>query len=236
MIDTALQYSGGKDSRAILHMYKDKLDKIVVVWADTGASYPEVQAEMRQMCRKVPHFLIVKGNQPKQVAANGFPSDVVPINYSPFGRAMVKSDHGFKMQSAFDCCNANMWQPLHTAMKMLGIKRIIRGQRKDERYTNSAIKSGTVLDGIEFVLPLDDWTSDEVLAYLRGNNVPVPDYYKTEGTSHDCWNCTAYLSSYTQRIQNLPAPQRAEVNSRLQLIDAAISAETQPLKALLKAA
>lgn len=235
MIDTALQYSGGKDSRTILHLYRDRLDKILVVWVDTGASYPQVRDEMAQMARKVPHFLIVKGNQPKQVAEHGYPSDVVPINYSPFGRAMVKSGGLFKVQSAFDCCSANMWAPLSNAMTLLGIKTIIRGQRRAETYTNSVVTHGSVVNGVTYVLPIEDWTDAQVFEYLTKHAIQIPDYYKTEGTSHDCWNCTAYLKSYTSRIKNLPEPQRAEVQRRLREIDAAITAETSPLKALLQA-
>lgn len=236
MIDTALQYSGGKDSRAVLHMHKDQLDKIIVVWLDTGASYPEVQAEMRQMCKKVPHFLIVKSNQPKQVAESGFPADVVPMFHTPMGRMFQNAEPGVKLQSTFGCCGANIWQPLQQAMSMLGIKRIIRGQRNDDEYRNKAFVHGTVLDGIECVSPLETWTEQQVFEYLAANDVVVPGYYKKERTGRDCWSCTAYLKHNMERIRNLPVPQRTEVVRRLQLIDAAISTETQPLKALLEAA
>lgn len=235
-VSTALQYSGGKDSRAILHMYREQLNDIVVVWVNTGAPYPEMEKEMLQMSRKVPHFLIVRGNQPEQIKKFGYPSDVVPINYSPFGRLMVKSAHEFKLQSAFDCCSANMWNPLRDAMKMLSVTRIIRGQRRAETYTNAVATNGKIIDGIEYVLPIEDWSDEQVFEYLRANNVEIPSYYQTEGTSHDCWNCTAYLNSYEKRINNLPAPKRAEVVDRLRYIRAAITSETKSLTEILEAA
>jgi 3'-phosphoadenosine 5'-phosphosulfate sulfotransferase (PAPS reductase)/FAD synthetase len=232
-IETALQFSGGKDSLAILHMHRDMLGEIVVVWVNTGATYPEVQREMAKVAKKVPHFLVVKGNQQENIRLNGYPSDIVPVRYSPQGRAFVKSAEQFKIQSAFDCCNSNMWQPLARAMKLMGIKRVIRGQRADERYKNPYVTNGSVIDGIEYVLPLETWTAEQVFQYLRNNDVKLPDYYSDETTSHDCWSCTAYLDSYQNRIKNLPPAARGEVLRRLGEIRQAIEAESAPLKRLL---
>lgn len=216
-------------------MYREQLNEIVVVWANTGAAYPEVQREMAKLARKIPHFLVVRGKQPEQIAKNGYPSDVVPINYSPIGRLYVKKQQfEYKVQSAFDCCAANMWQPLAHAMQLLGIKKIIRGQRRDEQYKNSAVTNGMKVGGVEYVLPLEDWTAEQVFTYLRDNKVPIPEYYNSEGTSHDCWSCTAYLDSYKNRIKNLPPAPRAEVQRRLAEISKAIELETAPLKKLLE--
>lgn len=234
MVETALHYSGGKDSRAILHLYKDQLKDILVVWMNTGAAYPQVEREMQEMARKVPHFLVVRSNQPKQIERNGFPSDVVPMNYSPLGRTFIAGE--IKIQSTFGCCSENIWQPMHEAMQMLGIKRIIRGQRNTDEYRNSAFKHGAIADGIECVAPLQDWTEQQVLDYLRENDVSIPDYYKTEMTGRDCWSCTAYLKHNATRIANLPTPQKAEMHRRLRIIQQAIETETSPLTQILEAA
>lgn len=234
MITTALQYGGGKDSRAILHMYREQLDDILVVWCDTGASYPEVVAEMETMPAKVPHFLTVKSNQPAQIAENGYPSDVVPVSYTPLGREIVTKTHHFRIQGAFDCCAANIWWPMAKAMRTRSIKRIIRGQRLDEQY-KSSIRHGHIdSQGIEYVMPLENWTANQVFAYLKENNVEIPAYYATEVTSHDCWDCTAYLGPYERRIANLPIDKKAEVIRRLAEIDRALALEMVPLKNILE--
>lgn len=233
-ITTALQFSGGKDSLAILHMFRDQLENIVVTWVNTGAAYPEVQRQMAKVAKKVPHFLVVRGNQPENIRKNGYPSDVVPINYTPSGRYFVKKAEDFRIQSAFDCCAANMWDPLERTMKLMGIKRVIRGQRADEQYKNPIVRDGTIINGIEYVLPLETWTAEQVFKYLNDNEIELPSYYSNEVTSHDCWNCTAYLDSYVKRIQNLPPPARAEVQRRLVEINRAIELETAPLKRLLE--
>jgi 3'-phosphoadenosine 5'-phosphosulfate sulfotransferase (PAPS reductase)/FAD synthetase len=228
VIDTALHYSGGKDSRAILHMYKDRLKEILVVWVDTNAPYPEVRAEMQGMSRKVPHFLIVKSDQPKQIAEHGYPSDIVPVIHSRLGRAFRKSD--IKIQSTFECCADNLWRPMADAMKMLGIKKIIRGQRDSDEFQNPLFKHGMVLDGIECVAPLQDWTESEVFDYLEEHGIELPSYYNSEKTGRDCWNCTGYLHHNVQRIKNLPPEQYDEVIKRLRYIDDAIYAAAPQLE------
>lgn len=233
MISTALQYSGGKDSRAILHMHREQLDQILVVWCDTGASYPAMRAHMDEIAKTLPHFLIVKGEQPRNIEKFGYPSDVVPINYTTAGRLWVKKEHDFKIISAFDCCALNMWMPMNKAMQERGIKTIIRGQRRDEQYTSN-ISHGHVEAGITYLLPIENWTAAQVFEYLKAHGVEIPDYYSTEVTSHDCWNCTAYLGSYEKRIKNLPDEQRKEVERRLAEINQAIELEMAPIKSLLR--
>lgn len=233
-VTTALQYSGGRDSRALLHLCRNDLDKIIVVWMNPGDAYPDAIHEMAKLARAVPHFLALHGQVKENIKRNGYPSDVVPINYSPIGRLYVKKQFEYKVQSAFDCCATNMWQPLAHAMQLLGIKKIIRGQRRQEQYTNSAVTDGAVVNGVTYSLPLENWSTEDVENYLRVNQIEIPSYYKTEGTSHDCMHCTAYLGSYEARIKNLPPAPRAEVQRRLAEISKAIELETAPLKKLLE--
>ncbi len=232
----ALQYSGGKDSRVILHMHKEILDEILVVWANTGAAYPAVLEHMAEVAKSVPHFMEVRGQQPENIEKYGYPSDVVPINYSPLGREWVKKPYDFKIQSAFDCCARNMWHPLNSAMIQCGIKTVIRGQRRDEQYTARLTNGAVDNQGITYLLPIEDWTEAQVFEYLKTHNIEIPEYYASEVTSHDCWNCTAYLGSYEKRIANLPDDKRAEVNRRLKAIAVAVETEMAPLKNILKAA
>ena len=235
-ITTALQYSGGKDSRTILHMHKAHLDDILVTWVNTGASYPAVIKHMKELKAQVPHFLEIKTNQPAQIAAHGFPTDVIPLHLTDVGRACVKKPQGYttvRLQSTFNCCAKNLWLPMQEAMKRRGITTIIRGQRQAEQYT-APFTDGHIEDGVTYLLPIEGWTDEQVFAYLKANNVPIPDYYLNgEGTSHDCWNCTGYLDTDQGRISNLPETQRLEVVDRLVKIKAAIWQELRPLEVLL---
>lgn len=234
MITTALQFSGGKDSLAILHLYRDQLDTILVAWVNTGAAYPATIAQMNAIAQTVPHFLEIQSDQPAQIEEYGFPSDVVPLHSTSIGRAWVKSETTYRIQDSFNCCAANRWLPMRTVMKERGITKVIHGQRRAEKYT-VPITNGIVIDGVEYILPIEDWTDAQVFAYLKENNVSLPDYYaKGEGKSHDCWSCTGYLDEDQSRIRNLPREQYAEVMRRLDTIDEAITLHSVPRKRILE--
>lgn len=223
MLTTALQFSGGKDSLACLHLWRDRLDETVVMWVNTGAAYPETIAQMERIRKWVPHFHEVRTDQPDDIARCGWPTDVVPTLNTYWGLLSTGKDAP-KMRSFIECCASNIWFPLNRAVRALGLTRVVRGQRREERR-RSPVRSGHVEDGIEYVFPIEDWTSDQVMSYLRSVNADIPSYYESEPTSRDCWSCTAYLDESAARIRNLPEPLREVVMLRVRTIRDAVSSE-----------
>ncbi len=222
MISTALQFSGGKDSLACLHLWRDRLDETMVVWCNSGAAYPETIEQMERIRSWVPHFLEVRGNQPAVVREYGYPSDVVPVLRSPSAR-MLHQEDGVKVQSFIDCCARSLWAPMWQAVKALGVTRVVRGQRASERLTGP-VRNGDVIDGIEYILPIQDWSEVDVWRYLDEVGAEVPAYYRTgERTSRDCWSCTAFRFESKERVNNLPSPRREVVITRLDRIRSAIA-------------
>lgn len=229
----ALMFSGGKDSFALLQLWHDKWDETLVIWVNSGAAYPETQEMMNKVKKVVPHFLEIKTNQPQQIEMNGYPSDIVPMTYTNIGQS-VSGQRQVKIQSAFDCCSANLWQPAANAISLLGIKYVVRGQRKEEMRT-SPIQHGEVVNGITYLFPLQDWNEVDVDRYLQVHNIPLPAYYSQgETKSRDCWNCTGYLDEQITRIHNLPELQRNVVLGRLQQIRVAVEHDSKALKSLTK--
>lgn len=233
MIDTALHFSGGKDSLACLYLFRDRWDDILVCWVNTGAAYPEVIEFMQGWKARLPHFLEIRSDQPAQIAESGFPSEVVPMNRTSLGLLTTKSPAGVKVQSHFACCFYNIWQPMAKAMHQHGIKRIIRGQRFSERRTSPVRNGQKDESGIEYVMPIQDWSDAEVFAYLAEVGAELPSYYGKERTSRDCWDCTAYLDESIDRIRHLAPEKRLEVERRLRLIDRSVSVEMAALRAVL---
>lgn len=229
----ALQFSGGKDSLVTLHLFRDKLDEILVTWINTGAAYPDTIRQMAELKAQVPHFLEIKSNQPAQIAEWGYPADVVPLHFTLLGRRVRETKHPYVLQDTYNCCAANLWKPMQDAMKERGITTIIRGQRISEKY-KTWIRSGHVEDGITYIFPLENWSEAQVFAYLRENKIPIPDYYATEMHSRDCWNCTGYMDEAAGRIGNLPPLQQKEVLRRLREIDAAVKVEHKYLEDILE--
>jgi phosphoadenosine phosphosulfate reductase len=221
-ITTALQFSGGKDSLACLHLWRDKLDETVVIWCNSGAAYPDTIEQMERVKSWVPNFLEVRGNQPAVIERYGYPSDVVPVLSSPHA-FRVDTRTGPMIQSFMDCCARSLWAPMFNAVKQMGITRVVRGQRNDERLTGP-VRNGDVVDGIEYALPIQDWTEAEVFAYLREVGAEIPAYYETgERTSRDCWSCTAFRFESRERTNNLKGEQREIVFARLEQIRTAIT-------------
>lgn len=231
--ELALHLSGGVDSLAALYMYRDAWDEILVCWVNTGAAYASVVEYMHRIAEMVPHFWEIRTNQPANIAENGYPADVMPMRATPIGRRDFKGEFP-KIQSVFACCAANIWLPLMNAMRQRGIKTVIRGQRREEQRTGPISDGSVDRYGMRYELPIEDWTKANVFAYLREVGAEIPPYYaEGERTSRDCWDCTAYLDENQERILALPQEMLTEVRRRLNLINAAVNSEMDPLRSLL---
>lgn len=221
-METALLFSGGKDSLACLYLNKHRWDEILVIWLNTGAVYPEMQEYMDGWKKRLPNFWEVKSNQPKQVAENGWPVDVLPVNNTVLGKS-ISGTEGPLLQPYLTCCAENIWIPVHNAVLSSGVKYVIKGQRIADGRKSTA-RNGSVVDGIQYVMPIETWSDEEVFDYLKLVGAELaPGYNQGEKTGRDCWDCTAYLDENKQRIENLPEERKMEIKRRLGLIKDAIN-------------
>lgn len=220
-MNKVLQFSGGKDSLACLFHLRDEWDELLVMWCNTGAAYPETVEFMSMVKGIVPHFLEVRSNQPAHIQSCGHPSDVVPVRLTNMGHQAYRTN-GIKLCDYMSCCNTNIWQPLAEATKHVGAEIVYRGQRSQDAK-KAPIRSGHVEDGITYIFPIEDWTTDQVMTYLGD---VAPDYYKQgELSSRDCWDCTAYLEDNAARIKNLPTEKRQHVITLIKQIQQAVKDE-----------
>jgi phosphoadenosine phosphosulfate reductase len=223
----ALMFSGGKDSIACLHLLKDYLDKILLVWVNTGANFPEIETYMEKVRSEVPNFLEIKTNQPESIKANGYPVDVVPVNYTGLGQS-VTSHKELKLRSYFECCNENFWSPCDAEMRRIGITGIIRGQRNEEGH-RAPIKSGHIENGIEYYLPIETWSKTDVIEYLRSKDVIIDERLSMNHSSLDCWNCTAYMADSADRFKYIQKHHPSKYKHIVEIvkkIDNALTAES----------
>ncbi len=204
MTTSVLQFSGGKDSLACLYLLEPIWDDLTVLWCNTGSAYEETLDLMERVKKLVPHFAEVKSNQPKFIEEYGNPVDVLPIRRTNFGQ-YIHGTESKKFTDYLSCCNANIWQPVREASK--GYANIFRGQRLEDDK-KSRIRNGDVIDGQTYLFPIENWTTQDVISYLGER---LPKYYQTEKTSHDCWNCTAYLEDNFARIHALPNEKKEYV-------------------------
>lgn len=189
---TALQFSGGKDSLAVLYLSRDILDEITVYHVDTGDQYPETRAVIDEVSKWIPHLIVIKSDAVAWREVNGMPSDLVPTNSTWHGNLMGFGD--VRLSDKFSCCFNNMMLPMYQRMKADGIKTIIRGTKKADMPA-LPVSHGSVIDGFEILHPIETWTDEDVHSYLREVGAPVADYYADlTGSASDCLGCTAWWS------------------------------------------
>lgn len=216
----ALQFSGGKDSIACLFLLKPFWDRITVYWLDTGAAFPETVALAQQVRDMVPNFARIEGRQPDVIEAFGIPSDIVPVSGTPIGIEVAGG--GQPIQDRYLCCYRSIMLPMHERMIEDGITLIIRGQKDADRF-KARVRSGEVHDGIEYLFPIQDWTSKQVMDYLREQNAPIPRFYEVLNTAPDCMTCSAWweegAAKYLKRYHHA---QYLENQTRLDIINKAV--------------
>jgi 3'-phosphoadenosine 5'-phosphosulfate sulfotransferase (PAPS reductase)/FAD synthetase len=219
----ALSFSGGKDSLACLELLRPWWDNIIVSWLNPGNPFPETVALMDDVRAAVPHFEEVAGRQRDVIAADGWPSDLVPQHYTTDGN-MIFGQTEFKVQTRLSCCTRSLMQPMYEHMLSSGVKICIRGKRHDEA-DKTGLQTGYVTpDGLELLFPIYDWTAGFVHDYLGIKRIALPPFYQHANHSLDCMDCTAWwgegLSRYLEKVHPL---QFAEYKRRVILIKQAVA-------------
>lgn len=218
---TAFLFSGGKDSTALYHLLEPYLEtqpNIYVLHVDTGDHPPEVLDFVLDAVGHLDNFILVQTDKNAWVEENGYPSDVVPSNFTVFGQSYEKPRE-FMVSDKYICCNANIWAPVERAVRENGITCILTGQRDEESHGDDAA-SGDWKKGIQRLFPLQNWTQDELNSFLKEKGTWFPRFELTE-SSIDCLTCTAFCEHAADRYKYLqehyPA-EHAEVQRRLALI------------------
>jgi phosphoadenosine phosphosulfate reductase len=194
-----LQFSAGKDSAACLYLLEPFWGQLTVAWMNPGNPTREVTAYMERISKLVPNFLEVKGKQPEWIRQNGYPVDVLPFPSTRLGRIAVSKPVA-RFAPAESCCRANMWEPLAQAVIAGDYTAVIRGQKACDSLKIPVI-SGQVIDGIEYVFPLEGWSDEDVFEFI-GPNLP-PSYARGLRSSIDCRNCTAYAEEHQGLVEDL---------------------------------
>lgn len=191
-----LAFSGGKDSLACWYLYKNQQPK--VFWVNTGKAYPETLEIVNEIRAECNDFVEVKTDQQKNIELNGFPSDVVPVHWTTFNME-ISGKKPIKIQNYLECCWSNISRPLADAVREHKITRLIRGQRNDEAY-KAPSRHGSVVEGITYLHPIENWTKQQVLDFIFSQRGSLPEHYKIEHSSLDCYDCTGFWNQTADRV------------------------------------
>lgn len=215
-----LQFSGGKDSLACLHLFKD--EDIVVVHVDTGAELPFMRDFIRKSVEDVGLPLkVVSPATPcdQWQEENGYPADVVSWNHTPM-MAQYSGNTGPFVVPYSTCCTVNLWQPMLDEIKRLGADTVIRGSKACD--PKKSVCGGHEVDGVTHLTPLWDWTDQNVRDYLTALSVDLPPQYAEGCDSFDCWCCTAYLADHGKQrfdyLANHYSDLHADAAQRLECV------------------
>lgn len=192
-----LAFSGGKDSLACWYLYRHQ--QPTIIWVNTGKAYPETLAVVDEVRAQADTFIEVHSDQAANIAQHGLPSDLVPIDWTPFGMVFT-GPKPVKVQSYLGCCMENISKPIMRAAHEHGITRLIRGQRNDDGH-KAISRNGDFAEGIEFLHPIEDWSRDDVLAFVLKHRGTLPEHFSIGHSSLDCYDCTAYAKHSHDRAE-----------------------------------
>jgi phosphoadenosine phosphosulfate reductase len=178
---TALEVSGGKDSMVLVHMYRDQLAGMTVYWCNPGDPDEHTISIIGWIKECAPNFVEVRSNVRAFRAQFGMPSPVVPLN----SQVPVISDQ--------ICCMHNIMIPLQARVLADGNTCIIRGQKAADVH-KGGLNDGAVVEGVLYRYPLENWTDEDVIAYLQDHDLPIHPVYAYSSHGIDCLHCTGWWS------------------------------------------
>lgn len=188
----AFQLSGGKDSVAALLLLRPFWDRLTVYYCDSGDAMPETQLMIKQLAWRLPRDLEIVPGRVQQVRAQfGLPTDLLPWT-SAQAAHWLNTGSTPLMQDRVSCCFRSVMAPLHERMIADGMTLIIRGQKQSDEL-KGPLRSGMVLDGFEFLYPVEAWSDADCFAYVLAHGLVLPRTY-AGGMNHsaDCMTCTAW--------------------------------------------
>jgi 3'-phosphoadenosine 5'-phosphosulfate sulfotransferase (PAPS reductase)/FAD synthetase len=195
--NAVLQFSGGKDSTALMYLARPYLNEITVLFSETGATFPHLRRHVEQTCRKLGARMTIVHPEidvHEHIYRNGFPSDIVPVEASAEMAPFLNPPPKQILQSYTQCCRAMLWTPMLGYMRENNVDLVLRGSKScDPRV---GVGPGTEIEGITYESPLWDWSDDDVYAYLKEQGAELPDQYPEINDSLDCWICTAHLAHH----------------------------------------
>lgn len=200
-----VSFSGGKDSTVLLHIVRDMYPDVEAVFVNTGLEYPEIQKfvktfdnvtilrpKMRfdEVIKKYGYPLISKDVSNKIYAArNGKEwamryvdgtAKMNNANKSMFCVEKYKPLLQTDFRCADNCCAVMKKSPAKTFARNTGKKPITAQMAAEskQRTTQWMLKGCNAFESKNPISnPMSFWTEQDVLQYIKENNIPIASVY-----------------------------------------------------------
>lgn len=192
-----LQFSGGKDSTALMYLSRPYLDRITVLFSETGATFPHLKRHVKKVCRDLDANLVVvlpAQDVHQHIKEYGLPVDIVPVESSSMVARYLNLKPKQLVQPYTQCCGAMIWYPMQEYVKNHNVDLVLRGSKAADGRVG--VTNDAEIDGVTYRSPLWDWSDADVYAYLKEQGVSLPEHYPRINDSLDCWCCTAHLAHH----------------------------------------
>jgi phosphoadenosine phosphosulfate reductase len=173
--DLCVTNSFQAEDMVVLHMVRQSIPEVPVIFLDTGYHFSEVYAYRDRMAAAWSMNLI-----------NLLPELTVPQQEAQFG-ILNQTDPG-------RCCNLRKVKPLFSALA--GYKLWFTGLRREQAKSRAALQpvEDFALPNdktIRKISPLADWSTKDVWHYARQHQIPLLPLYDLGYSSIGCEPCTS---------------------------------------------
>jgi 3'-phosphoadenosine 5'-phosphosulfate sulfotransferase (PAPS reductase)/FAD synthetase len=240
---TALLFSGGKDSTALMYLCRGlfKEQDIKVYVANTGAMFPHMEVHIALVCKELEvEPVYIKPPMPIEdyIALHGMPADIVPTDALPEYNWIIAKPDPLKLQPYFRCCTEMIFKPMQAQLRRDGHDIVMRGTKKSD--TRIGVPNGYTEAGIRYEFPIWDWSDEDVFHFLREEGCLIPEHYLKASNidSLDCWLCTGHMAYHgkekLQYMKEAYPDLHAILKQRLALVGNAVDRYRRKLSSVYK--
>lgn len=214
-----VSFSGGKDSAVLLHIVRSIYPDIEAVFVNTGLEYPELQRFARGFDnikilypeKKFPEVIKTYGypfisktiSHNVRIARNNPQGNVMKNIFNPNYKSLFScykyvalTDDKQDIKISDQCCDIMKKAPIHLYEKETGKVGIVGTMCSESKARESVwFKTGcNAFEGRKIQSkPLSFWTEQDVLQYIKEENLPIASVYG-DITIKDCKYCTTGCS------------------------------------------
>lgn len=157
-----LSSSFGAESALMLHLVKQWIPRVRVVFIDTGYLFPETYRFAEELTQRFE--LDVRAYGPLMTPAR---------QEALFG----KRYEGDK-EEVEAYLQMNKVEPMNRALQELKPRAWLAGLRRHQTAFRKGLNPVEISDGVYKVHPILNWSEEDVVQYMRGNDLPYHPLYK----------------------------------------------------------